>query len=401
MAQTTIPPTAPPEVKAPSALVWAQKNLFSTWYNGIITIVCLVVIVQGLLSLISWVFGAAQWEVIRANLRLFFVGQFPSELYWRIWMCLAIIVGLAGISWGMSRRNARLLSRSGLIALGIAIAAIVLLPMALPPRLWLLAITAVGIVGYAVGRQLPLAVSQWLTVAWGVAFLVILWFIKGGLGLESTSTSVWSGLLLSIFTAVVSIVLSFPFGVLLALGRQSSLPVVRWLSILYIEVVRGLPLIGILFLAQVMLPLFLPPFLRELDRVLRAIAGLVLFNAAYLAENVRGGLQSLPRGQSEAGRALGLSGPLVILLIVLPQALRAIIPSLVGEFIGLFKDTSLLALFGLLELTGIARSILAQPQFLGRYAEVYLFIGLIYWVLCYAMSLASQRLERQLDFGQR
>lgn len=349
----------------------------------------------------SWAFGAAQWEVIKANLRLFFVGRYPPDLYWRVWMCLAVISSLVGTSLGFALRSGRLFSRLGLIALGVTVAAIVLLPIELPSRLWLLAVALVGVAAYLAGRQLPLTLSSWLTVAWGVAFLVILWLIKGGLGLEATSTSLWTGLLLSIFTAVVSIVLSFPFGVLLALGRQSNLPVVRWLSILYIEVVRGLPLIGILFLAQVMLPLFLPPNFRELDRVLRAIAGLVLFNAAYLAENVRGGLQSLPRGQSEAGRALGLSGPLVILLIVLPQALRAVIPALVGEFIGLFKDTSLLALFGLLELTGIARSILAQPQFLGRYAEVYLFIGAIYWVLCYAMSLASQRLEQQLNVDQR
>jgi general L-amino acid transport system permease protein len=201
--------------------------------------------------------------------------------------------------------------------------------------------------------------------------------------------------------AIISITLSFPIGVLLALGRQSPLPVVRWLSILYIEVVRGLPLIGILFLAQVMFPLFLPPEFRQLDRVLRAIAGLVLFSSAYLAENVRGGLQAVPRGQSEAARALGLNSALLVLLIVLPQALKAVIPAIVGQFIGLLKDTSLLSLFGLSELIGISRSISAQPQFLGRYREVYLFDGLIYWVFCYAMSLASQRLERKLNVGQR
>lgn len=145
-----------------------------------------------------------------------------------------------------------------------------------------------------------------------------------------------------------------------------------------------------------MLPLFLPTDWR-LDRVIRGIAGLVLFSAAYMAENVRGGLQSIARGQIEAAKALGLKAPLVVLLIVLPQALRAVIPAIVGQFIGLFKDTSLLSLVGLVELTGIARSILAQPQFLGRYAEVYLFIGLIYWLFCYSMSLASRRLEKQLS----
>jgi general L-amino acid transport system permease protein len=288
-----------------------------------------------------------------------------------------------------------------LFALGIAIAAIFVLPLGLPPRLWLLAIALVAAVAQGVGRQLPATISRWLPAAWGLAIVVDLWLIKGGLGLEPTATSVWSGLLLTLLMATISIVLSFPLGVLLALGRQSKLPVVRAFCIIYIEVIRGLPLIGILFLAQVMLPLFLPPYFRELDRVLRAIAGLVLFSAAYLAENVRGGLQAVPRGQGEAASALGLSTPLVVSLIVLPQALRAVIPAIVGQFIGLFKDTSLLSLFALLELTGISRTVLAQPQFLGRYAEVYLFIGLIYWVFCYGMSLASRRLERQLNVGQR
>jgi general L-amino acid transport system permease protein len=231
--------------------------------------------------------------------------------------------------------------------------------------------------------------------------LFILWLIKGGLGLEETSTNVWTGLLLTLLAAVISITLSFPIGVLLALGRQSELPVVRWFSILYIEVIRGLPLLGILFFAQYMLQLFLPPEYPRLDQLVRAIVGLTLFSAAYLAENVRGGLQAIPRGQAEAARALGLNPALVVSLIVLPQALKAVIPAIVGQFISLFKDTSLLALFGLLELLGISRSILAQPQFLGRYAEVFFFIGLIYWIFCYGMSLASRRLEKRLNVGQR
>jgi general L-amino acid transport system permease protein len=145
-----------------------------------------------------------------------------------------------------------------------------------------------------------------------------------------------------------------------------------------------------------MLPLFLPADLR-LDRLIRSIVGLILFSGAYMAENVRGGLQSIPRGQIEAGKALGLNTPLLLTLVILPQALRAVIPAIVGQFIGLFKDTSLLSLVGLVELTGMARSILAQPQFLGRYAEVYLFIGLIYWLFCYSMSLAAKKLENQLN----
>lgn len=269
MAQTDyLSPTTPPTSRAPSPLEWVRENLFSTWYNGILTIVCLVAIVPALISFISWVIGAAEWAVIAENLRLFFVGRFPRELYWRLWTSLAIFAGLTGISWGFARRNARPLSRSVLIALGVAIAAVVLLPLGLPSR-WLLAITLVAAIGYGVGRQLPPIISSWLSGAWGLTFVVILWLIKGGLGLEPTITNVWTGLLLTLLMATISIVLSFPLGVMLALGRQSKLPAVRALSILYIEVIRGLPLIGILFLAQVMLPLFLPPWFRDLDRVLR------------------------------------------------------------------------------------------------------------------------------------
>jgi general L-amino acid transport system permease protein len=397
----SVPPIAPPISASLSPVEWVRKNLFSTWYNGILTVVFLFLLFQGLNALIVWLFTQAQWAVVTTNLRLFFVGLFPQELYWRLWLSLGIIAAIAGLSWGFSQKNSLLWSRPVLFALAIAIAAVVFLPIDLTPRLWLLGIIVVAAAAVGIGRQLSPQLGSWLPVAWPVSFLIVLWFIKGGLGLEETQTNLWGGLLLTLLMAIISITLSFPIGVLLALGRQSPLPVVRWLSILYIEVVRGLPLIGILFLAQVMFPLFLPPEFRQLDRVLRAIAGLVLFSSAYLAENVRGGLQAVPRGQSEAARALGLNSALLVLLIVLPQALKAVIPAIVGQFIGLLKDTSLLSLFGLSELIGISRSISAQPQFLGRYREVYLFDGLIYWVFCYAMSLASQRLERKLNVGQR
>ena len=242
---------------------------------------------------------------------------------------------------------------------------------------------------------------SWMPAVWALSFPVILWLIKGGLGLTEVSTNDWGGLVLTLFLAVISIVLSFPLGVLLALGRQSSLPVVKLLSTLYIEIIRGLPLIGILFLGQVMLQLFLPPEYPKLDRVIRAIAGLTLFSAAYLAENVRGGLQAVPRGQIEAARAIGLNTPLLTILIVLPQALRTVIPAIGGQFIGLFMDTSLLSLFGMLELVGISRSVLANPSYIGRYAEVYIFIGIIYWIFCYSMSLASRKIEQTLGVGHR
>ncbi len=336
----------------PNIQKWLKNNLFNTWYNSILTIVCIWLLIYVITNIFNWIFNQAQWSVIQANLPLFLVGRYPAELYWRLWLVLAIILSLAIVSWAVFTR--RLRNRLHTI----------------------------------------------LPIAWALSFPIVLWLIGGGLGLQPVDTNLWNGLLLTLVTAVISIVISFPLGVLLALGRQSKLFVVRNFSILYIEIVRGLPLIGILFLAQVMLPLFLPIEFR-LDRVVRGIAGLTLFSAAYLAENVRGGLQSIPNGQYEAARALGLNTVFMMLFIILPQALRAVIPALVGQFIGLFKDTSLLSIVGLLELTGISRSILAQPQYLNRYAEVYLFIGLLYWVFCYAMSLASQRLEKNLENGKK
>ena len=229
-----------------------------------------------------------------------------------------------------------------------------------------------------------------------IAFILIVWLIGGGLGLKSVSTNDWGGLMLTVLMAIVSIFLSFPLGVLLALGRQSTLPVIRIFSIGYIEIIRGLPLISILFMGQILIPLFLPDGMRP-DRIFRAILGLTLFSAAYLAENVRGGLQSVLRGQSEAAKALGLNTPLSLGLIVLPQALKVAIPSIVGQFISLFQDTTLLSIVGLVELLGISRSILAQPEFLGDYAEVYLFDGIIFWIVCYAMSVGSRQLEKKLN----
>lgn len=336
-------------------LTWLRKNLFNNWYNTVLSILCLIFLFWIIKGIVVWVFTQAQWQVIQANLHLFLVGRFPKTLYWRLWIVLGIITTLSVITWSLFTKKQNVIK-----------------------------------------NRFSQFITPWLAPTWLLSFAINIWLIGGGFVLKSVSTNLWNGLLLTLLMAIVSIVLSFPIGVLLALGRTSNLLIIRWFSTLYIEIVRGLPLIGILFIAQVMLPLFLPNDLR-LDRLIRGIAGLVLFSAAYMAENVRGGLQSIPRGQFEAGKALGLNSVLVLILIILPQALRAVIPAIVGQFIGLFKDTSLLSLVGLVELTGIARSILAQPRFLGRYAEVYIFIGAIYWVFCYSMSLASRRLEKQGD----
>jgi len=386
----------------PTAWEWIRKNLFNTWYNGLLTLVCLGVIYLVMRGLWGWATEIAEWQVVQVNLRLFFAGRFPASQLWRLWLGAGVAIALSSLTW-TSFIPARRWSWIRGVALILAGTGIALLPLEFTVRLWLAAIVATSQLAVWAGRQWQIAFKRGLSLAWVLSFPAILWLIGGGLGLEPVSSEEWKGLLLTLLVAAASILLSFPMGVLLALGRQSNLSVVRWFCILYIEIVRGLPLIAILFVALNLLSLFLPPgpFRDSLlnsafSNLLFAIAGLTFFSAAYLAENVRGGLQAVPREQIEAARALGLNPILVVVLIVLPQALRAVIPAIVGQFIGLFKNTALLSIFGFLELTGIARDILAQSEFLGRYQEVYLFIGLIYWSFCYAMSSISQRLEKQL-----
>ncbi|MEA5463707.1 amino acid ABC transporter permease [Leptothoe sp. PORK10 BA2] len=233
----------------------------------------------------------------------------------------------------------------------------------------------------------------------GLGYFVIMTvadLLGGTIGLKAIGTNNWGGLTLTLFLAITGIVLCFPMGVLLALGRRSQLPIIKGFSIAYIELIRGVPLISILFMGQVMIPLFLPEGVRP-DNIVRAIVGLTLFSSAYLAENIRAGLQAIPRGQAEAAASLGLNSPLTLALIVLPQALKTAIPAIVGQFISLFQDTTLLGIVGLVELLGISNSILANPKYLGDYAEAYLFIALLYWFFCYAMSLGSRRIEMALN----
>lgn len=348
-----VPPSRalPPIAERFTALGWLYRNLFSPWYNILLTLLASLILYAILKPTILWILNEARWEVIGANLRLLAVGQYPADQVWRIWLCLYLLVGMIGLTWGVWMRMRRLTLAAWLIFFPLIVLIIRGLPLAEP--------------------LLPLVPSH-----------------------------LWGGLLLTLLLTVVGMVFSFPIGVVLALGRQSKLPVVRLFSVAYIELVRGVPLIAVLFMAQLMLPLFLPAGIT-IDRVLRAMVGITLFSAAYMAENVRGGLQAIPKGQHEAAHALGLSGLQTMMQIILPQALRAVIPVLVGQFIGLFKDTSLVAVVGLLDLLGIANSVLAQPAFIGRQREVYLFICATYWLFSYTMSYASQRLEIALGVGQR
>ena len=385
----------PPQTLAHS-WQWAKKNLFSSWFNTLLTIFCIWLLYQVVGGIWTWATTIAQWSVVSSNLQLFLVGLYPVTEFWRLWSILAIAGLLSGISWGLWGVRFSRFVAIAISSLSIALA--ILLPVDGISKLLVLGITIAIALGFGAGQKCKRFALSSLTlaIAWFASLPVSLWLIGGNFGLVPVDVNVWNGLVLTLIVAISGIVLSFPLGVLLALGRQSTLPLIKWFCIFYIEVVRGLPLIGILFMAQVMLPLFLPAGL-EIDRVLRAIAAFVFFSAAYLAENVRGGLQSIPKGQAEAARALGLNIPLTITLIILPQALKASIPAIVGQFIGLFKDTSLVAIVGLVDLMGVSRSVLSQPEFIGRYAEVYLFVALIYWVFCFSLSQASQKLERKFQ----
>ncbi len=389
-----------PMINKLDAISWLQKNLFSTWYNTILTIISLGFIYWIGKGFIQWAVNEAQWEVIEANFRLFFVGFYPvkpNNLLWRPWLSLGIIMSMGGLSWGILSpvNNNNLFNTKILISFSIIAVVFVLIsiPSNITSSIILLSFFVLLIIGAIIGKKLGRKFSDlisWLPVLWIGIFFINLWIL---LGTKYVKLDNLSGLILNILVAVVSISLCFPFGVLLALGRQSKLPVIRWLSIAYIEIIRALPLIGILFMAQVMLPLILPANLRP-DRVIRVIAAFTIFSSAYLAENVRGGLQAVPKGQVEAAKALGLNPVYTLGFIVLPQAIRAVIPSIVGQFISLFKDTSLLAIVGLVDLLGIAEKIVKGNQkFVGHYQEAYVFIALIFWVICYSMSLVSRRLE--------
>lgn len=381
-------------------MAWLRKNLFNNWFNGILTVAISVILVFLGMNFLEWALTVAQWSVVPANWQLYFVGRYPNDQYWRLWAILSLVAILSGLSWGILARNAaQLFTKVSLVCLGALAVFGVIMPAPLTSRLLFLGAVVLLAAAAWGGRKLGHSVEgigRWISFAWLASFFVVMWLLAGGFGLESVSTGNWGGLLLTLFISVVSILLCFPMGVLLALGRQSSLPIVRLLSVLYIEIIRGVPLIAILFIGQNMIPLFLPQGMRP-DNVYRAILGLTLFSAAYLAENVRGGLQAIPRGQMEAAHALGLNPALTTLLIILPQALKISIPAIVGQFISLFQDTTLLSIVSILELLGISRSILANPSFIGRYWEVYLFIGVIYWLFCYLMSIGSRRIEASLN----
>lgn len=366
MTQAAEPRLALPE-KPPAAtlgaLAWVRANLFNSIPNTLLTMFAIFVAAELIPPFIRWAVidstwtaangqecrkaAGACWAFIGEWFRFILFGRFPYAEQWRP---LLVIIVFAAMFLSSCQR-----------------------------RLW--------------GRPL---IAIWL----GGAALALVLMFGGVFGMSYVDTSLWNGLPLTLMLASYGILVAFVLAVPLALGRRSNMPAVRAVCVAYIELIRGVPLITVLFMASVMLPLFLPSG-TTIDKLLRAQIAFILFAAAYLAEIVRGGLQAVPKGQYEAADALGLGYWRKMRLIIIPQALGLVIPPLVNTFIGSFKDTSLVLIIGLFDLLSTATTSLNDANWRGFYWEAYLFVGFIYWCFCFFMSKYSQHLERDLNRGRR
>jgi general L-amino acid transport system permease protein len=381
-----------------------RDNLFNNWFNSILTVVMLPLVFFALVNVFLWVFTEADWRAVTQFPLLYAVGQYPRDQLWRVGIGLSSLILMLGVSWGKWGGLLRSIS----IAAGIAFAVFALLPVQHPAlnfsmRSYLGLNVILVLLGNWIGKK-QFAKGMYIIIGWALVPLIFVFLLTGIQGSEvipSVATTFWGGLLVTFLLSAGGIFLSFPIGVALALGRRSSLPVVKGFSILLIEAIRGVPLITILFMFSVILALFLPADSR-IDRLVRALMGITFFSAAYTAENVRGGLQAVPSGQIEAAKAVGMNNFQTMLFVVLPQALRAVLPAIVGQFIALFKDTTLVVIVGINDLLGIGRSIInSDPEFVQLQMEVYVFIAVIYWIFSYLMSLASNRLETALGVNTR
>ena len=458
----------PPSDKLPPG-EWMKKNLFSSVFNSILTLVILGVGAVLVFLLVGWIISS-DWEIVRVNLRLFMIGRFPREELWRPWASGYFVVTAIGLTSGAIARSAHELAleqelptekeslaslfrrfwailaimvfyvtfaRTVLPFIGLAVAFVLLVAMrqigwGLPKAVRRSAVFIGALLLLA--SVFVLAGSSNL-MGWTVGFIVFLWvsselgrsIVDSGMGgiakrqgpaliagivayfivrlipLEGFGWEDWGGLHLTLFTAVVGIVLGMPVGTLLAIARRSDLPLVQSASVLFIEFVRGVPLISLLLFSQLMLPLFLPRNMERPASLTLAIFVIMFFSAAYIAEIVRGGLQAVPKGQTEAAQASGMSAFNVQRLIVLPQALRASIPAMVGQFIALFKDTSLLFFIGIAEFLEVAQIANAQNEFVGASLAplTYAFVAVGFWAFAYTLSKESRRLETKLGVGTR
>ncbi|HEX5367453.1 MAG TPA: amino acid ABC transporter permease, partial [Acidimicrobiales bacterium] len=412
-------PPSPPDQRATPG-EWVRANLFPSPANGALTLALAAVACWGLYRLGRWTFVTAEWTVVRVNLRLFMVGRFPADQLWRPWASAFVLAAVAGLAAGAAGRaatgdgpvdpRAAEAARADRRPLSLArrfwpliLATVVVLSFTRTPLPALASVALVAVLAGAVtvGRRLPAGARRWTTVllvAGIVAAVQVVTWGPGGVGWDD-----WGGLFLTVTATVAGIALAFPLGLVLALGRRSSLPGIHVLATAYIEAFRAVPLVTLLFVGQYMIGFLFPTSVDPPSFLVRSVIAITVFEAAYIAEIVRGGLQAVPPGQVEAAQALGLSTTGVLRLVVLPQALRAVIPAMVGQFISLFKDTSLLSIVGFFELMTVAEAAAIQDRFRGRGLQVVAlaFVGLLYWAGCSTMARESRRLERRLGVGER
>jgi general L-amino acid transport system permease protein len=389
-----------PSKEPATAAEWIKQNLFSTWFSSVLTVAVGGGALYVSFRLVRWIIVTAKWQVVKANLRLYMVGRFPAEELQWVWASGFVVVLLAGLSWGVAGFRPRRTPRA--VVMRVVLAALffgALLFLLDGVTIWMLigAMIATFVGGVAVGRRGGSRLRLPVGVAWALAFPVVIVFLRV---LGGVPPQLWGGFVLNILLAVVAIFLSFPIGILLAVGRRSRLPAVGAFSVGFIELIRGVPLVALLIFGEFVLPLLLPPQMR-FARIVRAMAMFTIFSSAYVAEIVRGGLQGIPSGQYEAARALGLPTTRMMALVILPQALRSTIPAMISHFISLFKDTSLIAVLGIADLLSVARRAPSQLQFLGTQKEALLAAALLFWVVAFSMSRWSQRLERRLGVGER
>lgn len=403
----------PPIISRLGWVGWMRGNLFNTWYNGLLTLVLGGAATYGFIAVTRALFGF-DYTIVRVNLTLFMIGRFPQDELWRPWVAGLFLAMGFGITAGVLRSAARDRAiEAGLpyappkpkdlvrrLAPVIGLVVVILaFTETITPTLLTVAVVAVGIGSSFLARRIPAAARRW---AWlGVASLILCAYLAlaafGGVGWAG-----WGGLHLNVFLTLAGIGFAFPLGVLLALGRRSSLPAFRAMSVAYIELVRGVPLITILLFGAFAIGFLLPEGIRP-SLITRMLIAITAFEAAYVAEVVRGGLQSIPKGQVEASQSLGMPGWKTMRLIVLPQALRATIPPMVGQFISLYKDTTLVAILGVVELLGVSFTVNTQREFLGQglFVVTMAFAALVFWVGSYTMSREARRLEKRLGVGER
>ena len=402
---------------------WARKHLFSSWGNGLTTIVLVAAIGWILSWFLEWaVFTAnisastgsecrgygACWALIREKFRLIFFGTFPYDQQWR--PLFAVVAMLAMLLLTSDRRMWRPWRLLIIWSVGSFITFLLMFgQLHIPLSLFLAVALIVGLVGMAFRKGIGSVMEiNGYRLAAAVGFVGLVLRFVGILPawklpiapFSYVETGLWGGLPVTMILATYGLVFAFPYGILLALGRRSNLPLIKGLCVGFIELIRGVPLISLLIMASVMLPLFLPTGVT-FDKFLRAQVAVILFAGAYIAEIIRGGLQSLPKGQFEAADAMGLNYVQKTALIILPQALRVVIPPLINTFIGFFKDTSLVLIIGIFDFLNTANQALVDPAWAGYPGEVYLFAAFVYFCFCYSMSRYSKHLEVELNKGTR